>query len=335
MDIFINKKIWKTFSEEQTKQYVEETFNYYRKHGFPYYPTDKKTRDNNFKKFMEYKEPVLIDKKLKQTMHGLNLAWSYFPHMWNITCNGLKTPMELFSNDDTLKAVIKKRMRMGDNMSDAGLRKMLKIYTGTQCVSNFRPTSAKALYDKFAPNGIVYDMCGGFGGRLFGFIGSKAKTYICTEPSTKTYYGLCEIEKDYGGDKQIELFKCGSEDFTFCEPNSVDFCFTSPPYYNCEQYADEPTQSYIKFNTKEDWINGFLKKTFENCYNVLKENKFMAINIANVKSFSDLEEQTVRVATEVGFEYVDKYYYLLSSLSHKTDFKYEPVFIFKKTQRGF
>lgn len=330
MDIFINKKIWRQFTDEQTKEYVNNVFKYYRQHGFPYYPTDKITRDKNFDKFITYNGVVLENKKLKQTMHGLNLAWSYFPHMWEIQCNGLKTPMDLFNDDEMLKAVISKRMRMGDNMSDAGLRKMLKIYTGTQCVSNFRPTSAKALYDEFAPDGVVYDMCCGFGGRLLGFIGSKAKTYIGTEPSSKTFDGLNNLKKDYGSNKDIQLYKCGSEDFTFQKDNSVDFCFTSPPYFDCEHYSDEGTQSYIKFNTKQSWINGYLKQTFDNCYRMLKPNKFMAINIANVKSFKDLEENTIQTAITAGFEYTDKYFYCLSSLSHKSDFKYEPVFLFKK-----
>jgi hypothetical protein len=63
---------------------------------------------------------------------------------------------------------------------------------------------------------------------------------------------------------------------------------------------------------------------------MLKPNKFMAINIANVKSFKDLEENTIQTAIKAGFEYTDKYFYCLSSLSHKSDFKYEPVFLFKK-----
>ena len=48
------------------------------------------------------------------------------------------------------------------------------------------------------------------------------------------------------------------------------------------------------------------------------------------KTFKDLEQCTVEMALKAGFKFKDKYYYLLSSLSHKKDFKYEPIFIFKK-----
>ena len=328
MKIFINKKIWNTFNEEQTKQYQKEVFEYYRVHGFPYYSTDKQFRDKEFKKLINYTEDVLIDKKLKQTMHGLSLAWSYFPHSFSIPCNNLLTPMQIFNDDEKFKKVIAKRMRMGDNISDAGIRKMLRIFTGTQSVSNFRPTSAKALYNHFATDGVVLDMSSGFGGRLFGFICSDSKKYIGIEPSTKTYNGLLQIKKDYGN-KDIELYKCGSEDF-LPKQNSLDFCFTSPPYFDCEKYSDENTQSYIKFKTKDEWLNGFLYKTFCNCHYGLKNGKYMAINIANTKTFKDLEQCTVEMALKAGFKFKDKYYYLLSSLSHKKDFKYEPIFIFKK-----
>ena len=102
----------------------------------------------------------------------------------------------------------------------------------------------------FAPNGVVYDMSGGFGGRLFGFLVSQSSTYIGVEPSTKTFNGLNNIKQDYFNnfnkedmslfpqEKDIYLYKTGSEDFR-PDKNSVDFCFTSPPYFNCEKYSNE------------------------------------------------------------------------------------------------
>lgn len=328
MDIFVNKKVWESFTEEEYQCYINEVFTYYRSHGFPYYPTDKSYRDKEFNRLNKYNDNVLIDKALKQTMHGLGLAWSYFPHMFGISCNGLKTPIDIFNDDVLFRKVIEKRMKRGDNMSDAGIRKTLKIFTGAQAVSNFRPTSAKALYDVFATNGVVWDMCGGFGGRILGFQVSNARKYICTEPSTKTYQGLLELKSDYIS-KNSEIYHCGCEDY-IPDKNSLDFCFTSPPYFNTEHYSNEDTQSYIKYPTKELWANKFLKTMFSNCYYGLKKDKYMAINIANVKSFNNLEDVTVDMAKSVGFHYINKYYYLLSSLSKKSKFKYEPVFIFKK-----
>ena len=139
-----------------------------------------------------------------------------------------------------------------------------------QSVSNFRPMVAKYIYNTYGNNGIVWDMSCGWGGRLLGFLASNCKKYIGTEPSTKTFNGLLDMKKDYEYvNKDIELHKIGSEDFKPIS-ESIDLCFTSPPYFNTEKYSNEPTQSYIKYPTENEWVNGYLKDTICNCYKALK-----------------------------------------------------------------
>ena len=320
-NIFLNKKIWKTFNDEQLKIYKEMVFKHYRKYGFPYFPTNKtyrykeygKLKNYNFKKCIDYENKII-----KQTMHGLGLAWSYMPHSWEVKCNDLKTPMEVFNDDELFKKVIDKRMLMGDNISDNGIRKMLKIFTGVQSVSNFRPTASASIYSLFTENGdTVWDMSSGYGGRLLG-ASLLNINYIGTEPCKKTFNGLNEMIKDF--DFNSIIYNIGSEEFK-PEKESLDFCFTSPPYFDLEKYSDEETQSYKKYPTFDLWLNKFIRKTFENCYYGLKKDKYMVINIANI----DIKE----IAEDVGFKLVDEWKLALSSIN-KTGFKYEPIYIFKK-----
>ena len=169
----------------------------------------------------------------------------------------------------------------------------------------------------------------GWGGRLLGFLASSRKKYIGTEPSTKTFEGLKKIRKDFFYlKKSVELHKLGSEEF---EPdkNSLDLCFTSPPYFDTEKYSDEDTQSYKKFPTKEEWVNGFLRKTIENCYRGLKDGKYMLINIANTPRYKFIEQETQRIAKELGFVQSDTLQLTLSSVMG-AGYKYEPIFVFKK-----
>jgi len=49
---------------------------------------------------------------------------------------------------------------------------------------------------------------------------------------------------------EVELHKIGREDFV-PERNSLQLCFSSPPYAGWERYSDEPTQSHIKFPTQD------------------------------------------------------------------------------------
>ena len=74
------------------------------------------------------------------------------------------------------------------------------------------------------------------------------------------------------------MYKLGSEEFR-PERESLDLCFTSPPYFDTEKYSDEETQSYKKFPTLDGWIDGFMRKTIDNCRYGLKPNGRLIINI--------------------------------------------------------
>lgn len=332
-NVFLNEAYWRGMNDNELIEYCGRIFDYYRQEGFPYYPTDMEYRRKEFEKLKKYDRSSLIteDGVIRQTMHGLGLAWSYFPHAFDVQCGNMMTPYQAFMDDIVFEDVIFRRLKMGTYISDSGIRKMLKIYSGVQAVSNFRPTAAAALYDRYAKDGVVWDMSAGWGGRLLGAIISGVKTYIGTEPAELTFEGLHDMGEDLAPDFDYLIFKTGSETY-LPEAEMLDFCFTSPPYFDLEKYSDDHGQSYIRFPNREDWLDGYLKKTFENCYHGLKPDKYMAINIANKKG-NKLEADTLRVAKEVGFELVETLKLALSNvnLRDKTKkFKYEPVYIFKK-----
>jgi hypothetical protein len=334
-EIFVNESHWRNMSANELEVFTIKIFNYYREQGFPYYPTDKETRNKEFYKLVMYDHSNLFENDVvKQSMHGLGLAWSYFPHAFNVKSNNMLTPYEAFMDDEIFMKVISKRLKMGTYISDSGIRKMLKIYSGVQGVSNFRPTAAAAIYDTFAKNGVVWDMSGGWGGRLLGAIASGVDKYIATEPSQKTWEGLVMLADDYGYNMKFEIAHSGSEVYR-PQHNSLDLCFTSPPYFDLEKYADEPTQSYVKYNTKEAWVDGFLAPTFKNCHYGLKSDGNMIINIADVKGRHNinLEEKTVEIAEKVGFKLVNKFNLALSNvnlINKDSKYKYEPMFLFTK-----
>lgn len=335
-EIFVNESHWRNMSEVELNNFKMRIFQYYRENGFPYYDTSPESRMREFDKLKSYDFSNLIDEEgvVKQTMHGLGLAWSYFPESFNVKCGNKISPLEAFNNDEIFMKIIEKRLKMGTYMSDSGIRKMIKMYTGVQGVSNFRPTAAAAIYNRYAPNGVVWDMSGGWGGRLLGAIVGGVDTYIATEPSIKTFKGLVELATDFEGEMSHHIDTSGSENFK-PDKNSLDLCFTSPPYFDLEKYSDEPTQSYIKYNNKQIWIDGFLCQTFENCYHSLKNGKYMLINIADPKGKGNvsLEEETINTALKVGFKYEGYLKLQLSNPMSKNRlgaFKYEPIFKFKK-----
>lgn len=334
-DIFVNESHWRDMSDVELDDFKNIIFTYYRENGFPYY--NKLNNNKEFDNFIKYDISNLItnDGIVKQTMHGLGLLWSYFPHAFEVKCNNKLSPLEAFNNDEIFKKIITKRLKHGTYISNSGILKTTKLFSGVQSVSNFRPSAAAAIYNKYANNGIVWDMSSGWGGRLLGAIKSNVKKYIGTEPSLKTYEGLYYLKKDFGSfrkDLAIELHLLGSEEY-FPEKNSLDLCFTSPPYFNTEKYSNEISQSYIKYPDYTKWIDGYLTQTIRNCHYGLKRDGVLAINIAKTKQLPTIENDMLIVANNNGFKLVDILKLALSNpnMRNKTNaFKYEPIFIFKK-----
>jgi hypothetical protein len=321
---------------KDTKHALHVIFKYFRKHGFPHYDVPHYQRVKDIKSLINFDEnTLLIDNRLEQTMHGLSTAWSYFPHWVDVRCGSSKmTPIEYWNSDEKLKEIIRKtwvwQLKHGNGKFTLNrLRQNFKIYGGNQTVSNFRPTVAKYLYNTYGNNGVIYDPSMGWGGRLLGFLSSNCKTYIGTDPSTKTYDGLVKLNKDLNlHDKHVEFHNLGSEIFK-PKHESVDLIFTSPPYFDTEKYSDEPTQSYLKYPSEDLWLNGFLTDTINNCYHGLRKGGHMILNIANTAKHKNIEERTKEISEKTGFKLKDTIYLTLSSVAGK-GLKLEPIFIFTK-----
>ena len=138
----------------ENQETIDAIFKYYRKHGFPHYKFTEQEKINEMRRLRKVScEEYISDGIVRQTMHGLGLAWSYFPHSWSVRCNDKKSPMDAFKDDESFKKVIRKCLMFrtkydGKLISDMYLRKILKIATGVQGVSNFRPTELHLLFTK-------------------------------------------------------------------------------------------------------------------------------------------------------------------------------------------
>ena len=327
-------RVTNNISDIDIEEGVEIIFKYYRERGFPHYIVREDEKYTHMKKLRKFDiDTIFIDNQIIQTMHCLRLAWNYFPHWVEVQCGSSKMPpIGYFNDDKMLKGIIRKTWIWQLNYGRNRFRQSLKIYSGTQSVSNFRPTAAKLIYEKFGGD-VIWDMSCGWGGRLLGFLSaSNTKQYIGTEPSSKTYDGLQKMVKDFSYlGKQVNIYKLGSEEYKPIE-KSFDLCFTSPPYFDTEKYSLESTQSFIKFPTENEWVNGFLKKTIQNCYIGLKDNRYMLINIANTPKYNFIEKETVRIAQELGFVQEDTLQLTLSSVMG-AGYKYEPIFVFRKESK--
>lgn len=183
----------------------------------------------------------------------------------------------------------------------------------------------------------------GFGGRMLGALSSQKNfKYVGTDPNTETMYHLHQlaeyIEQVTGREDSYELHCCGSEDFRG-KPNSIDFAFSSPPYFDLEVYSDEPTQCYNKFPKLEEWLEGYVRQTIKNIAYMLKPGRCYAVNIADFKVHGGetvaYVDEWIRISTEEGMPLFDTVYLGVTARAGSKEqaageLKKENILIFKK-----
>ena len=138
---------------------IEILFNHYRQTGFPAY--DKSNYDIKKEIDKVVKSPCCIDednKIINQSMTGCGILWTYFPHWINVRCNGHQSVADVWNDDNKLKALLRKtylwKLRHNEpNWTDNRIRQNAKVYGAKQSVSNFRPTVAKDIYNKYGIGG--------------------------------------------------------------------------------------------------------------------------------------------------------------------------------------
>ncbi|MGA8557364.1 MAG: DNA methyltransferase, partial [Candidatus Acidiferrales bacterium] len=323
---------------------------------FPEDDLSPEKKRKKLRKLLDYDYSRLIRRGVvKQVTHFNRIASSYFPRMSDVRAGGKRTPRELYADSIEFPKAMAKRGKLRERskqeheeeknvpnifhdylppsvLTRSSIQKALRTYSGTQGVSNFSPVAAAAIYHHLLPaqGGVTWDMSCGWGGRLLGAIAcDKVHKYIGCDPSTETYNGLMKMRAELlpmvrvmGRNLEIELHMLGSEMMrSKLKPNSVDLCFTSPPYFAQEEYSQEETQSYKKFPTKEAWLTGFMGTTLDNCKYCLKPEGLLAVNIADVSSHPTLAQEFVGYAQGHGWRLVKTMKLNLSSMVGGTKYK--------------
>ena len=343
------------FTQAEITKAAKEQASYWRKEGFPFHDKSETDRGRELHLLLDLDKASLIteDGIVSQNMTGLGVAGSYFPHMMSVRSGKFRTPLEVFKDDGLLAKAIESRiiadgkLRLTTNL----VRKACMVYSGSHAVSNFKPSAAAAIFHKYLPEtgGVVFDPSAGFGGRFLGALACrKVKRYVACDPATETFTGLLKMENEllpYARTTLrrrmgVELWRCGSEDM---RPNlqhsSVDCVLWSPPYFDTEKYSTEPTQSYLKFPTRESWLEGFIGATLDNVAHALKPEGVLAVNIADVPTFPDLEKAFLALAESKGWKRVETLHIELSSMwgTHsKPGYKpkLEPLFVFRRSKNA-
>ena len=267
---------------------------------------------------------------------GANILTQFFPEILDVVKSGKASPRDFFKDDKRLLGYCRTILKYCT--SPLEMFKMMSFRGSSRCY-NFRPATAKALYELYGKDNCkVLDTSSGFGGRLLGFFTAKnTAEYVGIDPNTADSCNKFILYMSrYFTNKKAYVNKIGSEDFTIENypqyENYFDISFTSPPYFNIERYSDDITQSHVKFNTYDLWIDGFYRNTIYNSCNSLKLNGVFAVNISWV---DNIKEYTEEFLNDCGFYIIKEDKYLLrihpreSSYGSDKMSKYEPIWVAK------
>ena len=247
---------------------------------------------------------------------------------------------------------------------------------------NFPPLTARYLYERYTDHINIdeledkqlniYDPSSGWGGRILGAMSSKKRIhYVGTDPNTDNFIDEVGISRyEYvanfynnevlGGNdfwdtehkNTFHYFQEGSEhignhpDFQQYK-GKFDMVFTSPPYFDREQYSEDEEQSYKSYPQYDDWRDNFLKPTLTNAYESLRNDRYLLWNIADIKigtnKFHPLEQDSIDILLSLGADYQGKLKMLMTSMGgvnqskvknavkvNEKYLKYEPIFVFYK-----
>ena len=285
-----------------------------------------------------------------------------------------KTNLPIELDDEKYKFLVH-RFERGQKLFPAGIQ-AFRLGLGQPAV-NFPPLTARWIYERYTKHIEqdeplnIYDPSSGWGGRILGAMSSlKRIHYIGTDPNTDNYIDELgktryEYVADFFNNEVLEtnpfweedkntyhIFQDGSE-FIGNNPefqtykDILDLVFTSPPYFDREQYSEDEEQSYKLYPKYDNWRDNFLRPTLTTAYEYLKPNRYLLWNIADIKIGKDkyhpLEQDSIDIVESLGGEYKDKLKMLMTTMTGlnpenvkncvKVDGsyrKYEPIFVFWK-----
>ena len=392
---YIANKDWLKFISLNTKDCIRENLaEYITSNNIPF-PLRKISYSdfvNLFEKFSktsmldEYKHFDIVLEKVDykysysdkplgviDKSHVYNSVSNYFQQTNRMKCgsNLVDSPWDIWHNKDKLEKMNWHFWREGalgsSDIDDSAFRSAFRI--GTYTATQFKPSVAKALYEKHNARNILDTSCG-WGDRLAGFYATYGtELYVGCDPNPEVYESYkdqcleyenllgCDsaVLQDNGdhfvciGTKKVIIYNLPSEDIDWKQyENIFDFYFTSPPYYETERYAanNSSTQSWVRYPSFDSWKNDFFFKVNRSVWDTLKDDAYMMINIIeprinNGTRLNLCDDMVDDILTYPNAHYLGKIGMRLQARPHaiveaeKNSVFVEPIWVFRKNNATY
>lgn len=182
-------------------------------------------------------------------------------------------------------------VRQAQEMQSASTRPMPLQYwmreavyiQGSEC-STFKISVTKALFKYFGSK-VVLDPSAGWGDRVLGGAAADVIVYHGIDPNPdlrQSYDNILNFIRAHGRGQQYAII---TDDFLLVDiqPESYDTVFTSPPFWDYEDYSSDPNQSIAGRPTLESWITEFFLPYLTKAWQALIPGGYFLIYISDTR----------------------------------------------------
>jgi len=200
-------------------------------------------------------------------------------------------------------------------------------------VSNFPVKTINNILEKYNTNGNYYDFSCGWGVRLLGSLCNDVN-YFGTEPNAELVTELNRFAHDFkettGTTSTVQIQNHGSEIFVPDWEDKIGLAFSSPPYFDLEDY--QFGEQSIKNRNYHQWLEEYWRGTVKNIHRYLIQDGYFLLNIKNIKGYNLLDDMK-EIAEQEGFTYIESLELKninRVSLSKHNKHTNEEILVFKK-----
>jgi len=237
-----------------------------------------------------------------------NHFYWYEQRLWKENKNNLR--------DKLIKNRVKYIFKPEEELTQNDILRGFRISGIHRGFSNHSSLWIKKFIDEFDVD-VLLDICGGWGHRLFGALGSGGgfsnfKKYIYNDINELTLINLVQFYEgwfksnfninDYPDISFLNNYDASTHNFGK-QNLGYSAVFSCPPYFNTEVYFDETIKdsSTAKYPTYNDWLNVWWRNSIKNTLDEPKLKLFAFV--INNKYREDMKDVCVQLGLKFHHEY--------------------------------
>ncbi len=216
---------------------------------------------------------------------------------------------EFIESDDLLRIISAKIKNNPPSKNISPLRNfdtMLKLSSPkSRTASNYPINSVRTMLKTYMPKNSnrYYDYSCGWGSRLLGSL-STGNEYFGTDPNhylTEKLQEMGMMYKQTCNSVDFHIKTQGSEIFIPEWENTIGVAFSSPPYFDLEDY--QHGDQSIDNRTYNEWLESYWRETIKNISRYLIKDGVFLLNIKNIRWGFQLRTDMQKIAEQEGFIY--------------------------------